>query len=108
MKEFMVVKILWIQNKSKTGGMVHQMFSLVMQQGLSECIVWQDQTFALKETWNDAIKRQNVNMVKNYKKIIQIFMLMWINRMLKPQNAHLMEKELWWQSSFTSFYRERM
>ena len=39
MKEFMVVKILWIQNKSKTGGMVHQMFSLVMQQGLSECIV---------------------------------------------------------------------
>ena len=77
------------------------MFSLVMQQGLSECIVWQDQTFALKETWNDAIKRQNVNMVKNYKKIIQIFMLMSINRMLKPQNAHLMEKELWWQSSFT-------
>ena len=34
-------------------------------------------------------------MVKNYKKIIQIFMLMSINRMLKPQNAHLMEKELW-------------
>ena len=31
--------------------MVHQMFSLVMQQGLSECIVWQDQTFALK-LWN--------------------------------------------------------
>ena len=55
MKEFMVVKILWIQNKSKTGGMVHQ-------------IVWQDQTFALKETWNDAIKRENVDMVKNYKK----------------------------------------
>ena len=81
--------------------MVHQMFSLVMQQGLSECVVWQDQTFALKETWNDAIKRENVNMVKNYKKIIQIFMLMWINRMLKPQNACLMEKELWWQSSFT-------
>ena len=68
MKEFMVVKILWIQNKSKTGGMVHQMFSLVMQQGLSECIAWQDQTFALKETWNDAIKRENVDMVKNYKK----------------------------------------
>ena len=40
-------------------------------------------------------------MVKNYKKIIQIFMLMSINRMLKPQNAHLMEKELWRQSSFT-------
>ena len=101
MKEFMVVKILWIQNKSKTGGMVHQMFSLVMQQGLSECIMWQDQTFALKETWNDAIKRENVDMVKNYQKIIQIFMLMWINHMLKPQNAHSMEKELWWQSSFT-------
>ena len=31
-------------------------------------------------------------MVKNYKKIIQILMLMSINRMLKPQNAHLWRK----------------
>ena len=28
-------------------------------------------------------------------------MLMRINCMLKPQNAHLMEKELWWELSFT-------
>ena len=28
-------------------------------------------------------------------------MLMQINCMLKPQNAHLMEKELWWELSFT-------
>ena len=50
----MVVKILWIQNKSKTGGMMHQMFCLVMQHSFSECIVCQGKTFATKETWNDA------------------------------------------------------
>ena len=33
--------------------------------------------------------------------LVEIFMLMQINCMLKPQNAHLMEKELWWELSFT-------
>ena len=33
------MKILWIQNKLKTGGMVHQMFGLVTQHSLSKCVV---------------------------------------------------------------------
>ena len=33
-------------------------------------------------------------MVKKLKEIVQMFMLMCISHMLKPQNAHLMEKEL--------------